>query len=167
MQRILAAICYFVCSACLAEPAVINVPSLGWTVKFDAPSTKVLKEESSATAYYYSSNAGNFNLSLFIGKPNCAGDTDLEAYFKCFAEKAEKVPGIVKQSVRVNKITNGVQFSYLTYVPIDGKATKVLNTHLLFASKGMWGDLHGSVIKPSIEDISMLMGLGDKFEYSN
>jgi hypothetical protein len=77
------------------------------------------------------------------------------------------MPGLVKESIKVNRIARGAQLSYLVYAPVDGKQIKMLHTHLLFADKGKWGDLHASVIRPTTDEVAMLLGLGDQFDFTD
>jgi hypothetical protein len=167
MNKIVAAICLLSCAIGHAEPTVIRMPELGWEVRFDAPATGKVNEERSTQAYHYAGNADRFNLSLFIEDPRCPGGVALEDHVRCFAGRIDGVPNLVKESIRVNRIARGAQVSYLLYAPVDGKLVKALHTHLLFADKGKWGDLHASVIRPTTEEMGMLLGLGDRFDFSD
>jgi hypothetical protein len=86
---------------------------------------------------------------------------------KCFAGNISRLPGLVKETIKVDRIAHGAQLTYLVYAPVNGTMVKMLHTHLLFAGKGKWGDLHASVIQPTTDEIAMLLGLGDSFDFSN
>jgi hypothetical protein len=167
MKKTIAILAFLACGASHAEPTVMRAPELGWEVRFDAPATSKTAEERSAQAYHYAGNAGRFNLSLFIENPTCPGGAALEDHVKCFAGHIGAMPGLVKESIKVNRIARGAQLSYLVYAPVDGKQIKMLHTHLLFADKGKWGDLHASVIRPTTDEVAMLLGLGDQFDFTD
>jgi hypothetical protein len=167
MKKTIAALAFLACAASHAEPTAMKIPALGWEVRFDAPATSKTAEESSPQAYHYAGNAGRFNLSLFVEHPNCPGGVALEDHVKCFAGRIGAVPGLVTESIKVNRMARGAQVSYVAYAPVNGVQIKIMHTHLLFADKGKWGDLHASVVKPTTDEIAMLLGLGDKFEFSN
>jgi hypothetical protein len=167
MKKTIAALAFLACAASQAEPTVLKMESLGWEARFDAPATVGRVQENSVRAYRYVGNAGRFNLSLFVEDPSCRGGVALEDQVRCFIDGIVFVPEVVKESIRVNRIARGTQLSYLVYAPVDGKQVKMLHTHLLFAGKGKWGDLHASVIQPSVDEIAMLMGLGDTSDFSN
>jgi hypothetical protein len=167
MKKTIATLAFLACAASHAEPTVMRIPELGWEVRFDAPATSKIAEERSAQAYHYAGNADRFNLSMFLENPNCPGGVALEDHVKCFAGRIGAVPALVTQSIQVNRIARGVQVTYVTYAPVDGKQIKMMHTHLLFADKGKWGDLHASVVKPTTDEIAMLLGLGDRFDFSN
>jgi len=154
-------------SAAFADPTVMHARVLGWEVRFDAPPSAKVEEEGSATAYRYLGNAGKFNLSLLIENPRCAGGVSNNEQLRCFLGLLEKMPGLVRQSIRTNQVPNAVQVSYLTYAQTGEVAIKVLHTHILFADKGKWGDLHGSVVKPDTAEMAMLLGLGDAFSFAS
>lgn len=166
MKRLIALFSIFASAAAWAEPTVLRASELGWEARFDAPATSKVEESSSATAYRYLGNAGRFNLSLAIEPPVCRGGGSPREQFDCFFGRMEKIPGLVSQSVKVKKANQGVLISYVAYAPVDGANTKIMHVHILFADKGLWGDLHGSVIKPEAEDSAMLLSLGSSFSYS-
>jgi hypothetical protein len=167
MKKAIAALALLVCAAGHAEPTVLRMPELGWEVRFNAPATRKVAEESSAQAYHYAGNAGRFNLSLFIEAPACPGGVALEDNVTCFTRRIGGLPNLVKESVQVERIARGAQVTYVIYAPVDGKLVKMMHTHLLFADKGKWGDLHASVIRPTTDEIAMLLGLGDDFQFSD
>jgi hypothetical protein len=167
MKKAFAALAFLACAASHAEPTVMKIPDLGWEVRFDAPATSKSAEEHSPQAYHYAGNAGRFNLSLFIENPSCPGGAALEDHVKCFVGLIGRMPGLIKESIQVSRIARGAEVTYLVYAPVDGKMVKVLHTHVLFADKGKWGDLHASVVRPSTEEIAMLLALGDKFDFTN
>jgi hypothetical protein len=165
MKKLLALLAVVACSPSFAEPTTLRIPDAGWEIRFDAPATTRTAEDSTPARYHYAGNAGRFDLSLYLEEPTCPGGATLEDHVRCFSSRIDKVPNLVKQSIRANAIPRGFQVSYLVYAPVDGAMVKMLHTHLLFADQGKWGDLHASVIKPTPEEIAMLLGLGDKFAY--
>jgi hypothetical protein len=167
MKKTIAALAFAASAGAHAEPTVMRIPELGWEVRFDAPATSKLEEQRSAQAYRYSGNAGRFNLSLFIENPGCPGGVALEDHVRCFAGRIGGVPNLVTESIKVERIARGVLVSYLVYAKVEDKLVKMLHTHLLFADKGKWGDLHASVIRPSTDEVTMLLGLGDRFDFSD
>ena len=167
MKKIIASLLCLACAAAHAEPTVMPIPELGWELRFDAPATTRIDEERGAQTYRYVGSADRFNLSLHLAGPRCAGGVALEDQVKCFAGRIGAVPGLVTESIKVNRIARGAQVTYLVYAPVDGKRIKMMHTHLLFADKGKWGDLHASVVQPTTDEIAMLLGLGDRFDFSD
>lgn len=154
-----------VSSLAFANPTVLTAKDLGWTIRFDAPPSRRIQEESTASTYHYAGTAGTFSLSLSIEPPSCKGGSASEDQLQCFLGKIEMVPGLVKQTVKVNRLPNALQVSYLAYARLDDVAVKTMHTHLLFAQKDKWGDLHASVVRPDNGAIAMLLGLGDGFNF--
>ncbi|QGZ38185.1 hypothetical protein IP92_01519 [Pseudoduganella flava] len=167
MKRLVPLFGLFLLRTALADPTVLAARDLGWEVRFDAPPTAKVEERSTPNAYRYAGTAGKFNLSLFIEPPQCEGGATNNEQLQCFAGRLEKVPGLVRQSIRVNRLPNAVQLSYLTYGQTGETAVKIMHTHVLFADKGKWGDLHGSIVKPDTAEIAMLLALGDNFSFTD
>lgn len=165
MHKLLILFAIFCPAFCKADMTTMSIPGQDWKVTFNAPVTSKIKEDSSPSQYYYQGNSGRFNLSLIVEPPSCTGEITAEDNLKCFAPKIENVPGLVKQTIKVNRVAKGIQITYLAYVPMNDTSIKILHTHILFAYQGKWGDLHGSIIKPTAEEIAMLLSLGDQFDY--
>ena len=144
----------------------MRIPDQGWQITFDAPVVTKVKETNSQTQYYFSGNSDRFNLSLTVETPSCPGES-LEDNYKCILQKIESIPGVVRQSISAEKRPTNIQVSYIIYAPVGGRAIKVMNTHVLFAHKARWGDLHASVVTPTMQEVAMLLGLGDRFAYSD
>lgn len=167
MKQLIVLLGLFVSSLASANPTVLRAADLGWEVHFDAPPTEKIEERSTASAYHYAGNAGKFNLSLFLERPQCSGDASNKSQVACFLGLIEKSPGLVKQTIRFNDVAQGTQVSYLVRLNVNGKPITMLHTHILFADQGIWGDLHGSVIGPDKDDVAMLIGLGEGFGFSH
>lgn len=166
MKRpLMAAATALLATICQADTVTLAIPGQGMNVSFDAPAVTKLKETSSPQQYQYVANADRLNISLFVGAPNCFGAITADANLKCMLPKLGQIPGFVKETVSVDKLPNGLQLSYLVYAPVGDQAIKVLNTHLLFAFNGKWGDFHASMVKPSPAEMAMLMGIGDTLKY--
>lgn len=167
MKKIFAGFAILFPLLAFANPTALTAKEIGWQVKFEAPPTERIEEQSTSNFYRYVGSTGNFNISLYIESPQCAGDASSGNQLRCFFSRIEQVPGVVKQSIRTSKLPNAVQVSYLTYARTGDAAVKVLHSHILFADKGKWGDLHGSVVKPDASEIAMLLALGDAFSFTN
>ena len=154
-------------SLCFGEPTVMQIPNQGWQVRFDAPPVSKISERLNPAQYYFIGNAGRFNLSLTVETPDCPGEITAADNYRCMIRKIERVPDLVRQTITTEKRANNVQVSYLTYAPVAGQMVKIMNTHVLFAYKGRWGDLHGSVVRPTPEEVAMLLALGDRFEHAD
>lgn len=167
MRKLLVLLGLVLPSLAFAGPTVLKAKDMGWEVRFDAPATDKVEEQSTPTAYRYLGTAGKFNLSVFIEAPQCSGGVSNDDQLQCFLGRIERVPGLVKQSIRMAKLPKGVQISYVTYTPVGETAVKVLHTHILFADKGTWGDVHGSVVKPDTGEIAALLAMADAFSFTN
>lgn len=167
MRRLVALLGLLLPPMAFAAPTVLSATEMGWEVRFDAPATEKLEEQSTPAAYHYAGTAGRFNLSLFIESPLCNGGASSDNQIRCFLGRIEHLPGLVKQSMRMNRLPNAVQISYLQYGQLGETAVKVLHTHILFADKGKWGDLHGSVARPDTAEIATLLALGDGFGFTD
>lgn len=167
MRRFLALFCLLLPPLAFASPTLLTAKDMGWEVRFDAPATEKLEEVSTPTAYHYAGNAGKFNLSLFIELPQCPGGTSSADQVRCFLSRIDRIPGLVKESIRVDQLPKAMQVSYIMYTQVGDVAVKVLNSHILFADKGKWGDLHGSFVKPATSEVATLLALGDAFSFTN
>ena len=159
------ALCVFP-SLCFAEPTVMHIPKQGWKISFDAPTVAKVKERNSATQYYFLGNSDRFNLSLTVETPGCPGEL-LDDNYNCIRRKIDNNPIVVRQSISVKKRPTNIQVSYIMYAKVGDRAVKHMNTHVLFVHKARWGDLHASVVQPTIPEIAMLLGLGDRFASSD
>lgn len=167
MRRLVALLGLLLPPLAFAGPTVLSARDMGWEVRFEAPATEKLEEQSTPAAYHYLGNAGKFNLSLFIESPQCSGGASSENQIRCFLGRVEHLPGLVKQSIRMNQLPKAVQISYLQYGQVGETAVKVLHSHILFADKGKWGDLHGSIVRPDTSEIATLLALGDGFSFTD
>ena len=151
---------------CSAENLSLEIPDHAWKVKFSGPSITKVKEMNTPSYYYYLGKADRFSLSLFVESPTCPGVISVEDNQKCILPKIEQIPGFQKQSLTINTLAKGIQIIYVAYAPMGDKAVKIMHTHILFANRGKWGDLHASIIQPTIEDIAQILRFGEGFDYS-
>jgi hypothetical protein len=152
---------------CSSEPISIKVPNQDWTVNFDSPVPLNASEKKGYSGSYFFGNDERYQISLFIGEPECSGESSAYYNYKCLRSKIYNIPGLVESSISTERKNGATQLSYLVYVPNGETAIKTIHTHLLFEKNGSWGDLHVSVVKPNTEQITRLFGLVDSFSINN
>src|SRR5882762_1098334 len=160
MRQIASIALFAVSSICFAEPTTMQIPDQGWQIKFDAPSVTKVKDSNNPTQYYFLGSAARFSLSLTVESPTCPGEMSAEDNYKCILQRIERSPMVVRQSISAEKRLKNVQVSYLIYAPVGGQAVKTMHTHVLFAHKSKWGDLHASFVRPTMEEVALLLRLG-------
>jgi hypothetical protein len=151
---------------CLAEPTTVPIPGRSWSVSFDSPAPLQPAEAPVSGAVYFVGSGERFNVSLFVGQPQCNGGTSAYDNYECLRAKVRGIPGIVEQSISRERRGNTVQLSYLVYVASGDSAIKTMHTHILFEREGRWGDLHLSVVRPTVSETARLLGIGDQFKVS-
>lgn len=127
----------------------LPIPGENWAVTFQGPDLLKVKETSYAQRYAYVANAGKLNVSLNVNKPDCPGNTDNDSLVKCFGEKMQQNPYIVKHSMTTQMMSDGVLISYSMEMPIGNKTLRTANLHRLFSHQGKWVNLHVSVVDPA------------------
>ena len=153
-------------SQCLAEPLTVPIPGRSWSVSFDSPAPLQPAEAPASGAAYFVGRGERFNVSLFVGQPQCGGGNSAHDNYECLRTKLRGIPGIVEQSISRERRGNTVQLSYLIYVTSGDRAIKTMHTHVLFEREGEWGDLHLSVVRPTVSETARLLGVGDQFKVS-
>lgn len=167
MRLLLTLTLLFFALACNAEPTTLEIPGQGWYVKFDAPKVENSKESNSENRYYLLGSSGRFALSLTVETPTCSGEPTADDNLQCMLGKIHRIPGFVKETMVLSKKPNANILSYIVYVPLSGSYVKSVHTHVIFANNGKWGDLHISTIKPTPEELTPHLTLGDHFEYAS
>ena len=154
MKRLIA-VALFVCSqAALADDMVLKIPGEAWSIRLQAPAMQEINQPDEPPSHVYTGNAGRFNLSLYVEKPDCDGGDSRENLAQCFVKKVQRNPYIVKGTLANNPAAGGVLITYLMEVPVHGQKIRAFNSHYVFAHNGMWGDLHISVVKATDEDFA-------------
>ena len=167
MKRCVVVLALLITSLAFAEPNTLTAKDIGLVVHFDAPRTEKIHEESTPAAYLYVGSKGNFTVSLSIQSPSCEGGTAREDHLRCFIRLISMLPGINRDSIQVNRLPGSIRVSYLTETRRDEGTNNLAHTHILFADGDKWADLHGSILHPSSEEITMLSALGDSFRFNH
>lgn len=152
--------------ALVAHAETISVPVLseGWLVSFIVPEQVQMAEKPSPGKFYSIGSGVRFNVSLFVGAPTCDGSKTPSAAYRCMRPKIYSVPGVIEESISVESRPTNVQVTYIQYAKTGDVAVKVVHTHVLFERGGMWGDLHVSVVKPTVSETAALFAVGDKLD---
>jgi hypothetical protein len=113
----------------------------------------------------YVGTADRFNLSLYVERPGCAGESTHKANFECFWPKAKRNPMIDQASVKTTTTSDYIKVEYDIKAPFQGKTITLRNINFLFAYQGKWMDLHVSIIEPTASDLSLLKTFEDSLSY--
>ena len=135
-MRYLAVVLITFCTDVFADQVKIEIPGRSWSAQFEAPALTKLEESSEGGTYRYRASAGRLNLSLIVEAPGCSGGDSKEDNYKCFAQKIDRVPGLVKQTYSAVPGKRAIEVGYLMRVATVGGPVPVMNLHVLFAHKG-------------------------------
>lgn len=131
-----------------AEPTSLLLPA-GLMLTFEAPPMKKISEEKKGGSYrYVASSAGSaderFNLSVMVEPIDCKFGASVKDVTRCFLEKSDSLPGLVKQSRTTTCGTTGCSVGYAT--------ADQMHVHVIFVHGKDWADVHLSVTKPTTAD---------------
>jgi hypothetical protein len=149
------------CFSAFAEEQVISVPGEGWRIRFEAP--KLTAVPSSAGSIFFG-RSDRFQLSFFVEPPRCPGGDSDENIYNCFTKVLKQNPTVVWDTERGNTVPNGVQVMYIARLERDGKTGSSFNINILFARRGKWADVHGSIASPTEEDVAKLSSIMDSIK---
>jgi hypothetical protein len=133
-----------------AEVVTLPIPNEGWHITFDAPHFESSEDSKAPVGYAFRANAGRFNLSAFIEKPN-GGPSNKECY-QFYWRDASRNPMIVKSSVAVAETPKFVRVQYDIETTFQGQKIHQRNVNYYFAYHGRWVDVHISIIEPAASD---------------
>jgi hypothetical protein len=148
--------------ASLADVTTLSIPDQNWSITFDAPPLRPVREADSNDHYMYSGNANNFAVSLYVDKPTCSGGESHEEVLNCFWPKASTDPLINQSSVTKSCNQRYCKLSYALENTFQDVAIKQRHVLFLFAYRNKWANLHVSVSNPTENDLKLL----EKFEQS-
>jgi hypothetical protein len=140
-----------------AEPMTLVIAGNG-TVTFDVPPMTKLDEVEEAGRYrYVASSIGQddqrFNLSVFLEPTtDCHFGKDTKEITRCFLEKSDLQPGLVKESRRTTCFETYCVVYLGIAVQVEDRLVRQLSVNLLFAYRDGWGHVHFSVLTPTDED---------------
>lgn len=149
----------------MAETTTLVIPDQNWSVSFDAPPLRPVREADSNDHYMYSANANNFAISLYVDVPACNGAETHEAVFNCFWSKAGKDPLINQTSVSKSCNPQYCKISYDFENTFQGASIKQKHIHFLFAYRDRWSNLHATVSNPTDNDLKLLETFATSFSY--
>jgi len=146
--KILVPALLMVVTAAMAEPTTLTLPA-GLILIFEAPPMTKLSEETEGGHYrYVASSVGSaderFNLSVSVEPISCHFGASMKDVTRCFLEKSDSIPGIVKQSRETGCDNTGCSVGYAT----PGQT----HIHFIFVHGRDWADVHLSVTKPTTAD---------------
>jgi hypothetical protein len=142
-----------------ADPISIPIPDSKWSVQFDSPPLKEMRNKAEADRYSYAGTAGKLNVSLFVEPPTCPDGESNEAVYKCFLQKLKTSPLVVASTIRGNELPTGVQVAYMVKAEVEGRPIQAINVHLLFKRDGKAGDFHASIVQPESADVQKIFSL--------
>lgn len=149
----------------MAEITTLVIPDQDWSVTFDAPALRPVREADSNDHYMYSANANNFAISLHVDTPAFHGDESHEAVFNCFWPNAGKDPLINQASVSKQCNQQYCKLSYDFENTFQGAPIRQKHVHFLFAYRGKWSNLHAAVSNPTENDMKLLETFVSSFSY--
>lgn len=125
------------------------------SVSFDAPQIVKLKEVSDGGRYQYLASSVDgaeqgFNLSVYVDPIDCHFGESTREVTRCFLEKSDSIPGIVKESrsTRCDE-DRRCEVIYFTTVKAGESIVRQLHANTIFTYRGRWVDIHISVINPT------------------
>lgn len=148
-----------------AEITTLPIPDQGWSVSFEAPPLRPVREADSNDHYMYSANANHFAVSLYVDTPACDGGDTHEAVLNCFWPKASKDPLINQATVVKNCNQSYCKISYDFENAFQGAPIRQKHVHFLFAYQGRWSNLHAVVSNPGDDDLKLLEAFSNSFSY--
>lgn len=149
----------------MADTTTLVIPDQGWSVTFEAPPLRPVREADSNDHYMYSANANHFAITLYVDKPACSGDDSHEAALNCYWAKAGKDPLINQASVIKNCNQQYCKISYDFENSFQGAPIKQKHVHFVFTHRDRWSNLHAAVSNPTENDLKLLERFTQSFSY--
>jgi hypothetical protein len=144
----------------LSEVTTLRLPESA-LITFDAPKMSRLKESNENGQYrFVASSVGQpdqrFNLSIHVEPADCRYGKALEEVARCFMERLDSMPGIVKETDRPSCERNRCDVLYVLSHKAGDRIIRQLNLNSMFVYGGKWVDVHLSVVNPVAEDAQRL-----------
>lgn len=132
----------------------LRIPGRGWSLAIAAPALGRIEEETRGGDYSFRANAGRFNLSLFVERPQGAGSHRECGEF--YWAQGKLNPMIDQSSVKTTVTPRFYRVEYdIKPAPGDGAEVQ-RNVNYFFVFEGSWVDLHISVMAPSAADLKAI-----------
>ena len=155
MWILAAALLLMISGHAAAETTTLLLPGKA-ELSFDVSKMTKLKETASGVRYQYlaSSLGGDerVNLSVYVEPIECALGKSLKQVSRCFIERLDSVPGVVKESGTPNCTRRRCDIFYVTTVKAGEQVVRQLHLNSLFVYRGGWVDVHLSALRPGSDD---------------
>jgi len=151
--------------ACLhAEPLIIPVAGRGWQITFEGPVPAMESLQPNEEGLVYRSNAGRFNLSVFVEAPVGSGGDGKACRDHVWSEASQNT--MIKQdSVKQWSATACECVEYETAGEKMSEKSTQSNIRCCFAHEGRWVDVHASFTSATDDERAMLKSLGQNLAY--
>ena len=159
-----------------AGPAAAEIMRLrlpgGVTLTFDAPPMNEIKQASEGGRYQYVASsvgnaAGRYNLSVYAEPISCGHGESTKQVTRCFLEKSDLIPGLMRQSRRTACDERSCSVTYATAVRVGDATVPQLHLNTIFAYPGKWVDVHFSILNPTDTDAGLMARLQESLRYED
>jgi hypothetical protein len=118
-----------------------------------------------ASYQYVASSVGHaderFNLSVYVEPISCHFGTSLKEVTRCFLEKSDLIPGIVKETRGTSCDERRCEVVYVTALKVKDSLVVQMHTNTVLVYGNRWVDVHFSVLSPTPEDKRVIRALAD------
>jgi hypothetical protein len=119
----------------LLEQVKIQIPEEYWSISFDSPRLSEKEESRRDADYAFTATSDRFNISLFVEKPQRAGDAHKDCY-RFYWPQASQSPLIAKDTVEMSETSKYVRVQYDIVTKPQGKPIRQRNVDYYVAFRG-------------------------------
>jgi len=169
IERLIPLCVMLLAGSATAEPLTLQLPGNS-SLSVDAPPMTRLKETSEGDRYQYVASSidhadKRFNLSVFVDPITCYFGTSLKEVTRCFLEKSDLIPGMVKESRSTHCDEQRCEVVYVTGVKLNDRMVVQMHTNTILVYGNRWIDIHLSVVSPTDDDKRIFARLADSLSH--
>jgi hypothetical protein len=153
----------------LADKLVLKIPGRG-TLSFAAPQMRKLQESNEAGRYRYQATSvgtdnERFNLTVYVEKIDCHFGKSTKEVTRCFLEKSDLVPGVLKNSRSTLCREVSCDVTYLVETQVGEDKFVMFSFNAIRALRDEWLHVHFSATNPRKEDLSIVSEVQESFSF--